>query len=192
MDRLIVCLGDSVTAAGWPAALERMLRRAGAEGVRVVNAGVRGNTSGQGLRRLERDVLSLRPWLVLVQFGFNDCNVVLNGPRPRVSLTRFRENLTAIVGRIRESGAEPVLIVNYHTLMQRVLPDGRPYEEQNREYSEAMSVLASAMGTRSIDLRDLFPGPGIELSAALAEDGIHLSPVGVEAYARILGAFLAA
>src|ERR1043166_4008118 len=40
---VVVCLGDSITKRGYPEALEKLL------GVRVVNAGVNGNTSRQGL-----------------------------------------------------------------------------------------------------------------------------------------------
>ena len=76
----IVAFGDSMTeckalepSARWPGLLQRRLNRASA-GIRcvVVNAGVGGNTSREGLARLERDVLPHRPDLTLVQFGGND------------------------------------------------------------------------------------------------------------------------
>src|SRR6185503_17521387 len=62
----VVCLGDSITHAGYPAELEKMLL------VRVINAGIPGNTSRQGLARLEKDVLSHKPAAVVVLFGTND------------------------------------------------------------------------------------------------------------------------
>ena len=76
----IVAFGDSMTeckalepSKRWPGLLQRRLNRASA-GIRceVVNAGVGGNTSREGLARLERDVLPHRPDLTLVQFGGND------------------------------------------------------------------------------------------------------------------------
>lgn len=186
----IVCLGDSIAASGWPAALETLLHEAGWHEVRCINAGVRGNTSGQGLRRLERDVLVHHPALVMVQFGFNDCNVVLNGPRPRTPKEDFRGNLIAIVERTEADGAGVTLIANHKTLLHRRLPDGRPYEEHSQEYTAVVSELAGEPEVPLIDMRVLFPGSGIELRDALDEDGIHLSPVGIGSYARVVATFL--
>lgn len=69
----IVCLGDSLTrgygasaGSSYPEHLSRIL------GEPVVNAGIDGNTSGDALARLERDVLSHAPRLVIVLLGGND------------------------------------------------------------------------------------------------------------------------
>src|SRR4051794_26166849 len=56
---LVVCLGDSLTARGYPQVMETVLH------VRVVNAGIGGNTSRQGLARLQKDVLSKKPDVVV-------------------------------------------------------------------------------------------------------------------------------
>ena len=68
----IVAFGDSITygvgasqAAAYPSALSRRL------GVEVINAGVPGETSAEGLARLP-EVLELDPWLVIIEFGGND------------------------------------------------------------------------------------------------------------------------
>ena len=72
----ILAVGDSNTLGwndagpNWPQYLEELLA-ADRAGVHVVNAGVWGYTSFQGLRRLEQS-LSLQPDLVLVSFGSND------------------------------------------------------------------------------------------------------------------------
>jgi lysophospholipase L1-like esterase len=186
----IVCLGDSIAAAGWPAVLQTMLQDAGHPSVKCINAGVKGNTSGQGLRRLQKDVLSQHPAVVFIQFGFNDCNVVLNGPRPRTLPANFRENLVTLVERIRASGAMVVMIGNHNSLYRRTLPDGRTYEAASREYSGIVREVAEALKVALVDMRNEFPGDGIESEAGLAPDGIHLSQLGVEAYARIVADFL--
>jgi len=83
----IVCLGDSRTFGVWanwgfqydndyPAALERYLRgEPGRKRVEVINAGVLGYTSANGLAQLETQVLQLYPDIVTVAFGFNDHNL---------------------------------------------------------------------------------------------------------------------
>lgn len=107
-DRVIVALGDSLTAGlgvaaeeAYPALLESRLRRAGFA-YRVVNAGVSGDTSAGGLRRLDW-VLRSRPEIVVVALGANDG---LRG----VPITALRDNLTAIVTRLQASGARVLLV----------------------------------------------------------------------------------
>jgi lysophospholipase L1-like esterase len=100
----IVCFGDSVTEgvganAGhdYPTQLARLLREP------VINAGIRGDTTDDGLRRLEDDVLSHQPRLVIVEFGGND---YLKG----LPIRRAFRNLDAMVGRITARGAMVVIV----------------------------------------------------------------------------------
>jgi len=105
--RVIVALGDSLTAGlgvspdeAYPALLEARLAREGYD-YRVVNAGVSGDTSAGGLRRMEW-VLKLSPEIVIVALGANDG---LRG-LPAVAM---RDNLRAIVQRARSAGATVLL-----------------------------------------------------------------------------------
>ena len=76
----IVCFGDSITfgedlpsTQAYPAVLAELLKQKHADlDLVVINAGVRGHTSVQGLARLERDVLRYKPHVVLIAFGLND------------------------------------------------------------------------------------------------------------------------
>jgi acyl-CoA thioesterase-1 len=104
---VIVALGDSLTAGfgllpdeAYPALLEGRLRREG-YAYRVVNAGVSGDTSAGGLRRVDW-VLRTRPAVVIVALGAND------GLRHQ-SATAMRDNLLAIVQRLRAAGASVLL-----------------------------------------------------------------------------------
>ena len=122
---LIACLVDSVThgcfevfknrygkvdtvyrpEGGYPARLRRRLNLLyPASAVNVLNAGVSGDSSAGGLRRLERDVLSHLPDLVTVNFGLNDA---MGG---RNALSNYRSNMRALFSRILDSGAECMLV----------------------------------------------------------------------------------
>ena len=122
---LIACLGDSVTHGcfevfknrfgkvdtvyrpedGYPARLRRRLNLLyPVSAVNVLNAGVSGDSSAGGLRRLERDVLSHLPDLVTVNFGLNDA---MGG---RDALSNYRANMRALFSRILDSGAECMLV----------------------------------------------------------------------------------
>jgi lysophospholipase L1-like esterase len=74
----IVCFGDSVTF-GWnvrydfsyPYLLEKNL--AGKyPGIKVINCGVGGDTIKEALARIDKDVLSYKPHIVIINFGLND------------------------------------------------------------------------------------------------------------------------
>jgi len=106
-DHVIVALGDSLTAGlgvgveeAYPALLEARLRREGFD-YRVVNAGVSGDTSAGGLRRLDW-ALKLKPQVLIVALGANDG---LRGQPPAA----LRANLTQIVERARGAGARVLL-----------------------------------------------------------------------------------
>ena len=103
----ILALGDSLTAgyglaaeAAFPARLEQALRAEGRD-VRVINAGVSGDTTSGGLARLDWS-LADKPDLAIVELGANDG---LRGLDPKLT----RANLDAILTRLDQRGI-PVLL----------------------------------------------------------------------------------
>jgi acyl-CoA thioesterase-1 len=99
---VIVCFGDSLTAgygvdrnSSYPSVMQRDLD-AGGFHYRVVNMGVSGDTTKDGLARLER-VLALKPEVVVVEFGGNDG---LRG----LPVRETQQNLDTIVGALKKSG----------------------------------------------------------------------------------------
>jgi acyl-CoA thioesterase-1 len=103
----ILVLGDSLSAGyglsaaeAFPAQLEQALRRSG-QAVRVINAGVSGDTTAGGLARLDW-ALAESPQLVIVQLGANDA---LRGLDPE----QARANLDAILTRLQREGAQVLL-----------------------------------------------------------------------------------
>ena len=105
--RTIVALGDSLTAGygvapdeAWPALIQARLRREGFPHS-VVNAGVSGDTTAGGLRRVDW-VLRARPAVAIIALGAND------GLRGQ-SVQAMRENLDRIVERLRAAGARVLL-----------------------------------------------------------------------------------
>jgi len=99
----IICFGDSLTegvGAGngedYPSILARRL------GVSIINAGRRGDTSADGLARLDQSVLAQNPRLVIVLFGGNDF-------LRQLAVSETKKNLEEIVRRIQDRGAMVVL-----------------------------------------------------------------------------------
>jgi acyl-CoA thioesterase-1 len=164
-ERVIVALGDSLTAGlgvaadeAYPALLEDRLRRAGLP-YRVVNAGVSGDTSAGGLRRLDW-VLRSRPEIVIVALGANDG---LRG----VPVATLRDNLTAIVTTLQARGVRVLLIG------MRLPPNyGRVYADA---FAEAFRLVARRTSTAYLPF--LLDGVGGEPSLNQA-DGIHPNAAG--------------
>lgn len=107
-DRVIVAFGDSLTAGQgvapdqtYPALLAAKLRTDGYS-YRVINAGVSGDTTAGGLRRVDWALRS-KPDIVLLELGANDA---LRGQ----DLDRVRANLDAMVTRFEAGGARVLLL----------------------------------------------------------------------------------
>ncbi len=104
---VIVAFGDSLTAGygadpgeSYPDYLEKDLNAKGYH-YQVINQGISGNTTKDGVDRLQ-DALGLKPVLVIVAFGGNDG---LRG----LPIASTRENLDQIVATLLHSGAKVVL-----------------------------------------------------------------------------------
>ena len=111
----VVFLGDSITEGHrLPADVAFPHRLGQALGVRAINAGISGDTTAGGLRRLERDVLTHEPRLVVVALGVNDA--FGQGPR-ETTLANLRE----ITRRLRAKGATVVLL---HAAVPGLAGDG--------------------------------------------------------------------
>jgi acyl-CoA thioesterase-1 len=128
----IVCFGDSLTAgygteAGqtYPDYLQEQLDKQGYS-YRVINSGVSGNTTKDGVERVQR-VVALKPALVVVEFGGNDG---LRGLR----ITDTRDNLDKILSALTASGTK--VVIAGITLP----PDYGP--DYIRQFNETYSLLA--------------------------------------------------
>ena len=102
----IVAFGDSLTAGygvppeqSYPAQLQRRLDEAGYR-YRVVNAGVSGDTTAGGLRRVDW-ILKSQPRIVILELGANDG---LRGLDP----AQIRANLDGIIAKLLEAGVKIV------------------------------------------------------------------------------------
>lgn len=115
----LVAFGDSITAGGeatqpsliywqrWADALQQKYPKAQ---ITTVNGATGGDTTRNGLDRLESKVLSQKPDLVLLAFGMNDNNL----PPFGVTREEFAQNLRRMIARIRgETQAEIILISTF-------------------------------------------------------------------------------
>ena len=175
-EKLVLAFGDSLYAGygvdasqSFPAVLERELDAAGVP-AKVVNAGVSGDTSGGGQRRLAftLDGLERTPDLAIVGLGAND---MLRGIDP----AETRRNLDAIFAELKKRGI-PIVITgmlaprNYGTdYVGRFEPI---YPELAKKYDATLDPF--------------FLDGVITRSDLLLPDGLHPNPKGIEVMAKRL------
>jgi acyl-CoA thioesterase-1 len=169
---LVIFLGDSISAGlgvdpedAFPAVVQRELAARGLA-FRLVNAGVSGDTSAGGVRRLEW-LLEQRPAVLVVELGGNDG---LRGQPPAETEQRLRE----IVERAQAAGAR-VLLLGVE------LPPSLGAEHA-RAFGEIYPRLAEELG---VAFAPSFMKPAVEGEDGMQGDGIHPTP---EGHARIAAA----
>ncbi len=164
---VIAVLGDSLAAGfglpaaqAFPARLEAALRAGGAD-VRVINAGVSGDTSAGGRARVDW-LLGDEPDIVIVELGSNDS---LRGLDPAATL----DNLDAIVARLKDRNVS-VMIAGM--LAPRNL---------GREYADEFDAIYPRLAEKHDVMLYPFFLDGVALDPALNQgDLIHPNQDGVE------------
>ena len=168
--------GASAPAATYPAALERLLRRAlPGRDVQVTNRGIGGEDAAEMLDRLDRDVLAARPHLVIWQAGGNGA---LQGRDP----ARFRQRLQAGIARLRAIGADIVLMDNQRAPRIMAAPSAPQFEAAMASLSESERVGLFRRGR----LMDQWTAAGVPAQALVGDDGLHHTDRGYACLAEAL------
>ena len=119
----IVAFGDSITAGkapfdeknqgGYPARMEKILRKTGLANVEVVNAGLGGETTSEGLSRIN-SVLAANSSadLFILMEGTNDVNLVNSG---LLSIETVVSNIEGMASKVRGKGIDVI----YATVIPR-------------------------------------------------------------------------
>lgn len=203
-----VFFGDSITAGQyvspshqWTTLLRERLADLESTHVRYSVAAVSGDTTRQGLERFPAEVQSVRPHVMTIQFGLNDCNRwQTDEGLPRVSELAFEANLLEMIGRARRFGTTQVILsTNHPTLRTTTFEDGARYEDCRRRYNEIVRHVAHDADVLLHDVDAGFAPLEARLPELLTElpDVLHLSATGHAVYADLLepvlrGALLAA
>lgn len=185
----LVAFGDSITRGyavkpgeGWVELLDGLIKKEFTNGtISVFNAGGNGNTSGEGLKRIEADVLSHMPGLVLMEFGGND---TVHDARA-VSVDDFERNLLAIREKVKAKGGEIILITFPPIINEWHGSRSDPYykkwggldqcvEQYRKRTREVAKRLACPLFDLDIFLRKLIGSKDKE--TYINRDGVHLTP----------------
>ena len=126
--------------------------------VNIINGGVSGTGAPNGLSRLERDILSHNPDLVVVCFGLNDCRNGVEG------IEKYKNALSEIFDKIIKSGKEAIFMtpnmlntdISPHINNELVLDNAKELMDiQNNgvmdEYMKAAKEVSLEKGVRICD-----------------------------------------
>ncbi len=180
----IVCLGDSVTRAVRPgveahqtfcALLEQSLAT-GNRPVRVVNAGVGGNTTRDALRRFQADVLDHKPHCVVIMFGLNDSWIDSGKTASRLTVEEYRTNLMTMIERLRAEDIAVVLMTPNPALRPTY---GSERNATLKPYVLAVRQLAAEWKLPLVDVYQFFAEQALEREVnSLFTDDMHPNPEG--------------
>ncbi|NOX56294.1 MAG: hypothetical protein GXP27_17990 [Planctomycetes bacterium] len=156
--------------------------------IRVLNRGVGGNTSRDGLARFDRDVVAAHPDHLVLFFGMNDaCNSA-----KLVPVDQFERNLQAMIDRSPTSSIVLVslnpIIADYVAARHPRHPFRGSLQQHLAKYDAAVRRLARRNHLPLADLRKLIEtrgGASLQCDSLIrneknsgARDGVHLTADG--------------
>jgi lysophospholipase L1-like esterase len=200
----IVAFGDSTTAKRGSTRVYASILQDELSNVRVINAGVGGNSTEMARTRFEQDVTAHHPRIVIIQFGINDSAVDVWKTPPatesRVSLDRYEKNLRLFVQSLKLTKTRVLLLTPTPlrwTPKLRDLYGKPPYQPADpngfnallTSYCEAARRVATEEGTEFLDMQQAFSEFCLRTGGtldSLLSDGMHPNDVGHRIEADLL------
>lgn len=184
----IIFFGDSITELGvkpngYVSLVRDSLNTLGLS-IDIIGAGISGNKISDLHARVDADVISKRPTIVVIYIGIND---VWHFEFARKGLTGtskddFRSGLEKLVEQIQTAGAKAILCTP--SVIGEKKDGQNKYDELLDEYSDISRNIANAKGVLLCDLRKAFleylksNNPQNLEKNILTYDGVHLNDFG--------------
>jgi len=157
----LLIVGDSLSAGyrlpvekSWPVLLPEQLKQQNLD-INIVNASISGDTSGNGLARIENLLAQHQPDYVLIELGANDG---LRGFSPDIIQT----NLDKFIDIVKAKNVQPIL-------MQIRIPTN-----YGKRYGDAFSNVYSTLSEqKEIPLMPFFLEHVITIPEWMQNDGLH-------------------
>ena len=187
---VLVTLGESTTAGGWSTCRERcwasrlaaLISGVQSQPVKLVNSGIGANvistrspayeSSGKPAagERLDKHVIAHDPDLLVISYGLNDA-------RGGTPLALFREEMQAIIGRVRET-CQPLVVLPGPYFVTDFSRGGERWShgsmETFREFNNLISGIAHAKDCLFVDLLEAYGGA----AWMVHHDGVHANDLG--------------
>lgn len=189
--RKIVALGDSITYGmsassrenNWVSIVKELLETYQGKEIEMLNQGICGNILGNdtpayeqagkptGMERLEKDVISHNPDMVLIAYGLNDS-------RGGTPLKKFITEYQRMIDRIKDSLSATVVVLNLFYMHECFYQMCEGWDHSNyqitEEYNREIRRLAEQNGLIYADVYRTVKG----VDWAVSEDHIHPNDLG--------------
>jgi acyl-CoA thioesterase-1 len=206
---VIVAIGDSITYAGtnwgsgvhrntvfggWVTRLRDRLQDDFPDQYEVLNRGINGDTAQGVFNRLDRDVVSRQPGIVLVAIGTNDAYGYAGVNVPARNADDYQSVMRRIFDKLEQDlPGTPVFAMGMSTPLKKYAT-GLAFNQdfldtQFAAYNDVLKELTREYGYFYVDIPSKWPGD-VEESWELSADGIHPNDAGYDMMTDILYAFL--
>ena len=182
----IVFLGDSITQGGvspngYVTLVKQQLENLSLDpAVEVIGAGISGNKVPDLQNRLERDVLSKKPTVVVIYIGIND---VWHSESGRgTSKENYEQGLKEIIGKIRAAGGRVILCTA--SVIGEKTDGSNKLDKMLDEYCDISRTVAADTKVQLLDLRKAFldhlkaNNKDNKEAGVLTSDRVHLNNAG--------------
>jgi lysophospholipase L1-like esterase len=182
----IVFLGDSITQQGagekgYVTLFRQAIEKSRPDsGIKVIGAGIGGNKVPNLEARLDKDVLSHKPNVVVIYIGINDVWHSTRGQGTEIGA--FETGLKSLIKRCSDAGAR--VILSTPSVIDEKHDGSNALDMMLDEYSAVSRKVAMETGTTMLDLRAAFIANLKEYNTAnepkgiLTGDGVHLNDAG--------------
>jgi acyl-CoA thioesterase-1 len=184
-EELIVVAFGSSSTQGWmasnpghtyPAILQEALSFALPQvHVAVINRGIGGQDATEEVARLDKDVLALRPNLVVWQVG-------ANGALRSTDPAAFRQLVTAGTQRMHRAHADVILMDNQRAPRIMAAPENLVIDQSLADVATATNANLFARSS----LMDAWKEQGADYSRFISSDGLHHNDLGYACLADAL------
>jgi lysophospholipase L1-like esterase len=179
----IIFFGDSITQAGvQPGGYVDLIKKAlDPTKYEVIGAGIGGNKVYDLFFRMEDDVLTKKPDLVVIYIGVNDVwHKALS--KTGTDYDKFSKFYQGLITKIQNNGAKVILCTP--AVIGEKKDGGNEMDADLDKYSGAIRELATKNKLPLLDLRTIFKeydaanNPDNKEKGILTSDGVHLNPLG--------------
>ncbi|MEJ7557327.1 MAG: SGNH/GDSL hydrolase family protein [Pedobacter sp.] len=179
----IIFFGDSITQAGvQPGGYVDLIKKAlDPTKYEVIGAGIGGNKVYDLFFRMEDDVLTKKPDLVVIYIGVNDVWHKASS-RTGTDYDKFSKFYQGLITKIQNNGAKVVLCTP--AVIGEKKDGGNEMDADLDKYSGAIRELATKNSLPLCDLRTMFKeydaanNPDNKEKGILTTDGVHLNALG--------------
>lgn len=152
--------------------------------IRVINAGISGNTSRDLLARFDRDVVGLHPQWVSICIGINDVWRQFDNPAVKESWVlpkEYRDNVDGMVSKIIDKVKGVFIITPYY------IEPNKADRMRNRmdEYGEICKEISQKYGCKLVDFQKMYDQYcQYKHSSRIAWDRVHPNLMGATLMAK--------